>query len=54
VEINREMAELLRELRDAIEARADIGKRRELTVSPRMEEALTKAEILLAEIGGQK
>lgn len=37
----------LRELHDAVEARADIGKHREKTVSPRMEDALRDAKALL-------
>lgn len=50
VEIERAMhAEIetlrdaLRELYRAVEAKADIGKRREITVSPRMEDALKEA-----------
>jgi hypothetical protein len=33
----------LRELHDAVEARADVGKRRQLAISPRMENALAAA-----------
>lgn len=43
-----ELQEALKELHDAVEARADTGKRRSLTVSPKMEQALLMAEAALS------
>lgn len=45
------LADVLAELVVAVEAKADIGKRREKTVSPRMEEALKAANDALNAIG---
>ena len=46
-----ETAEVLRDLVDAIEKKADIGKRRALTVSPLMEEVLERARERLSHEG---
>lgn len=45
----REVRAALSDLVNAIEAKADIGKRRELTVSPSMEEVLARASRILGD-----
>lgn len=43
----RKLREALDNLHNAVEARADSGKRRSLTVSPKMEDALMMAQAVL-------
>jgi hypothetical protein len=49
-ERERELVAALEDVVEAIEMKADLGKRRERTVSPRMEYTITQARELLAKL----